>query len=157
MPALAYFITWTCYGTWLHGDKRGSVDDSHNRYGMPYLPENSARKDRVLHELAESPWVMSDADRADICAAIGHTAQVRAWHIHELNVRTNHVHVVVRAFGEEPEHVAGIFKTWATRALSPLDVIKGAPSSGRIRRAPDMSSMTTRSLRHADTFSTSSK
>ena len=23
---LAYFITFTCYGNWLHGDERGSVD-----------------------------------------------------------------------------------------------------------------------------------
>ena len=25
MQALAYFITWTTYGTWLPGDKRGWV------------------------------------------------------------------------------------------------------------------------------------
>jgi hypothetical protein len=23
---LAYLITFRCYGTWLHGDKRGSID-----------------------------------------------------------------------------------------------------------------------------------
>jgi hypothetical protein len=25
MPVLAYFITWTTYGTWLHGDARGWI------------------------------------------------------------------------------------------------------------------------------------
>jgi hypothetical protein len=28
---LAYLITFRCYGTWLHGDSRGSVDRFHNR------------------------------------------------------------------------------------------------------------------------------
>ena len=38
--ALAYFITFRCYGTWLHGDERGSVDRFHNIYGMPFIPKN---------------------------------------------------------------------------------------------------------------------
>ncbi len=31
VPRLTYLITFTCYGTWLHGDERGSVDRDHNR------------------------------------------------------------------------------------------------------------------------------
>ena len=27
---LAYFLTWTCYGTWLHGDEPGQ-DGDHGR------------------------------------------------------------------------------------------------------------------------------
>ena len=42
--ALAYFITFRTYGTWLHGDKRGSVDRFHNRYGSPRLPPNKLRE-----------------------------------------------------------------------------------------------------------------
>ncbi len=34
---LAYFITFTCCGTWLHGDERGSVDREHNTPGTPVL------------------------------------------------------------------------------------------------------------------------
>ena len=30
--ALAYFISFRTYATWLHGDKRGSIDRFHNRY-----------------------------------------------------------------------------------------------------------------------------
>jgi hypothetical protein len=37
---VGYLITFRCHGTWLHGDKRGSVDRSHNRYGSPLLPYN---------------------------------------------------------------------------------------------------------------------
>jgi hypothetical protein len=37
---LAHLITFRCYGTWLHGDERGSVDRAHNRYRSPYIPVN---------------------------------------------------------------------------------------------------------------------
>jgi hypothetical protein len=37
---LAYFITFRSYGSWLHGDERGSVDRSHNQYGSPFLPHD---------------------------------------------------------------------------------------------------------------------
>jgi len=33
---LAYFLTLRTYGTWLHGDERGSVDAKHNCYNTPY-------------------------------------------------------------------------------------------------------------------------
>jgi hypothetical protein len=35
---LAYFITFTTYGAWLHGRKPGSVDRDHNAPGTPFLP-----------------------------------------------------------------------------------------------------------------------
>jgi hypothetical protein len=35
---LAYFFTFRAYGTWLHGDERGSVDRFHNQYGTPFRP-----------------------------------------------------------------------------------------------------------------------
>ncbi len=37
---LGYHITFRCYGTWLHGDERGSVDRFHNRYGSPLISPN---------------------------------------------------------------------------------------------------------------------
>lgn len=38
---MAYFISLRVYGTRLHGDKRGSVDRSHNVYGTPKIAPNS--------------------------------------------------------------------------------------------------------------------
>jgi len=36
---LAYLISFRTYGTWLHGDPRGSVDRrTHNKYGTPKIP-----------------------------------------------------------------------------------------------------------------------
>jgi hypothetical protein len=46
--ALAYFITFTTYGTWLHGmDKElGSVDVRHNAYATPFLGPDARRMSR---------------------------------------------------------------------------------------------------------------
>jgi len=40
--SLGYLITFRAYGTWLHGDSRGSVDRFHNRYGSPLIPQIDA-------------------------------------------------------------------------------------------------------------------
>jgi hypothetical protein len=32
---IGYLITFRSYGTWLHGDERGSVDRNHRAYGTP--------------------------------------------------------------------------------------------------------------------------
>jgi len=37
---LAYLISFRTARSWLHGDKRGSIDRFHNGYGSPYLPPN---------------------------------------------------------------------------------------------------------------------
>ena len=48
--ALAYFITFSTYGTWLHGTTKGkgSVDREHNQHGCPSLrPTPCAKPDRA--------------------------------------------------------------------------------------------------------------
>ena len=119
MPApLAYFLTWTCYGTWLHGDDRHSVDDNHNQPGTPHLRPNHARValDRAL--MRHPPFVLSDHAR-DLCTStITAHAEIRRWTLRALNVRTNHVHLVVACPPEvKPETAMEQFKAWCTRRL----------------------------------------
>jgi len=40
---VAYFITFNCYGTWLHGEKSTSVDRFNNTPGTDFLSLNSKR------------------------------------------------------------------------------------------------------------------
>ena len=42
---------------------------------------------------------------------------LRNWFLHAVNVRTNHVHVVVTAAGYAPATVRDQFKSWCTRKL----------------------------------------
>lgn len=116
MPPLAYLITWTTYGTWLHGDQRGSADPDHNRHGTPYLSEQSGRARFEASELKHKPVTLNSESRRIVTDTITDHIDHRGWILHALNVRTNHVHVVVSG-NAEPEKMMREFKAWATRRL----------------------------------------
>ena len=117
---MAYFISFRTYGTWLHGDERGSVDRVHNQYGTPFLPpdEDWHRQDEQL--LEHTPVVLTQDQRRTVELAIRETCVTRNWILRALNVRTNHVHVVVSTNTRRPELALNAFKTKATRRLRRL-------------------------------------
>ena len=115
--ALAYFITFTCYGTWLHGDDRGSVDLTHNRYGDPVLPADADRFASQRAALRDPPYRLDEPRRAIVVRAIREVALEQRWDLLAVHARSNHVHVVVRA-GEMIERVLSAFKAAATRCLN---------------------------------------
>jgi hypothetical protein len=92
---LAYLITFRCYGTWLHGDERGSIDRFHNRFKSPYIEPNEKWQRHNTEALEAEPVTLDASQRKSIDAAIRETCVVRKWYLHAVNVRTNHVHVVV--------------------------------------------------------------
>src|SRR5262249_27026218 len=101
---LAYFISFRSCGTWLHGDRRGSIDRFHNRYGEPYLPPNRAWQRHNRKQVKTDPFVLGARERGSVEKTIRETCSIRNWHLHALNVRTNHVHTVVTA-NRKPELV----------------------------------------------------
>ena len=60
MP-LAYFITFTVYGVWLHGRETGSVDKEHNLPGTPFLPADPIREATMLANMREAPYLLDAA------------------------------------------------------------------------------------------------
>ena len=113
---LAYFISFRSYGTWLHGDKRGSIDRFHNRYREPYMAPNEAWQLHNQKQLKKDPFILGARARQSVEKAIRETCLIRKWHLHAFNVRTNDVHTVVTA-NREPELVLNAFKANATRQL----------------------------------------
>ena len=113
---LAYFITWTCRGTWLHGDGRGSVDREHNAYGTAMIPPDATMYAKSAARLKQDSLELTAADRLLVAGAIKATCSHRGWTIHALAVRSNHVHSVVSA-DATPERVMHDLKAWSTRAL----------------------------------------
>jgi hypothetical protein len=89
---LAYFISFRSYGTWLHGDNRGSIDRFHNRYRSPYIPANKKWLHYNEQRLKAKPLLLKAAHRKSIEAAIRETCKIRNWLLQAINVRTNHVH-----------------------------------------------------------------
>jgi REP element-mobilizing transposase RayT len=94
---LGYLITFRAYGTWLHGDDRGSVDRHHDIYGLPTLPPSSRRKQIERTLLKQQPVKLSRSQRVAIDSSIRETCTIRKWELWALNVRTNHLHCVVTA------------------------------------------------------------
>jgi len=118
MPCLAYFLTWHTYGTWLHGDTRGSVDLDHNRFGTPFLPPDAVRLEKAKGRMKQEPFVLTRDMREVVDQAIRDHASHRSWRVLALNVRSNHVHLGLGNFGDySPEQVMQQCKSWGTRRL----------------------------------------
>lgn len=113
---LAYLLTWTCYGTWLHGDERGSVDEEHNRYGEAFLEEDAGREYEEFRSLNDGPETLSAAAREVVAAVVVKHCGIRRSSLRAENVRTNHVHVVV-SVDVEPDAAMSQLKAWTTRGL----------------------------------------
>ena len=113
---LAYLISFRTYGTWLHGDERGSIDRFHNRYRSPYIPPNARWHCYNQQQLRTKPLILAASQRKAIEAALRETCGIRKWELLAFNVRTNHIHTVVSA-NRKPELVLIAFKANATRQL----------------------------------------
>ena len=113
---LAYLITFRAYGTWLHGDSRGSVDRFHNKYGTPLIVPNRRWVQYNERALKRPPCKLTARRRGAIDAAIRETCKIRKWNLWTVSTRTNHVHTVVSA-NCDPEIVLNAFKANATRKM----------------------------------------
>ena len=114
----AYFITWTTYGAWLPGDDHGWVDKHHCGAEQPYRAPDPTKKAAALTRMAEAPLTLTLQMRLLVANAIRETCDYRHWFIHQLNVRSNHVHIVVTAPHTTPGDVMGDLKSYASRALN---------------------------------------
>jgi len=118
---LAYFISFRCYGTWLHGDVRGSVDRSHNAYGGPFLAPDEQREYEEFRRLKHETVSLDEKRRPVVEKTIREVCEHRNWLLRAINVRTNHVHTVVTA-DRDPEPVMDTFKAYATRRMTEAEL-----------------------------------
>ena len=109
---LALFLTWTTYGTWLPGDRRGW-----SRPGRRHLPEHPLRERAARRRMADEPCLLSHRQRRTVADTVLAHCEVRGWSLHAGVARSNHVHVVLSALGVEPPEVRRQLKAWTTRRL----------------------------------------
>ena len=114
---LAYLVTFRSYGTWLHGDERGSVDRFNNRFQSPYIAANERWLRHTARQLRGEPVSLDAPRRAAVAEAIRETCLLRGWLLRAVNVRTNHVHVVASVGGTKPGLALNAFKANATRQM----------------------------------------
>jgi REP element-mobilizing transposase RayT len=113
--AIAFFSTWTTYGTWLPGDPRGWYE--HGR-GLQE-PDARLRLEAMLR-MTDSAVVLDTAQRRLVEQTIADHCAIRDWTLHAVNCRSNHAHVVVTAPGRPIELPREQFKSWCTRRLKAL-------------------------------------
>jgi REP element-mobilizing transposase RayT len=133
-----WLLTWTTYGTWLPGDRRGFVSNVRDgpgpevRHNIPGTPcdagDERVRQRAVDHLVGEPVWLT--AEQAGIVVEqFQQTAAYRGWSLLAVAVMANHVHLVVGVPGDpDPAKVLHDFKSYATRALKARGQV---PSGGR--------------------------
>ena len=109
---LAFLLTWTTYGTWLPGDRRGWVDKP-GKFREPDLRFTESNRARMT----ETALILNDTQRQIVETTILAHCNIRNCTLHAINCRTNHVHVVVTAPQRAPDDVMNEFKSWCTRKL----------------------------------------
>ncbi len=98
-------ITWTCYGTWLPGDRRGYVSDTlrrgesripkQNTPGTPYTADDKHTR-KLASQRQKWPTVhLTDAQASVVAERLVDSAKERDWRIVRGAVMSNHVHVII--------------------------------------------------------------
>jgi len=114
MSALAYFITFTTYGTWLHGDKRNSVVHCGN--GTKLLTPNKAMENDEKCRMKYATVFLDAAKRKIVLKTVVEHCKIKEWKLWAVHIQSNHVHVIVSA-AVPVERVMTQLKAWATRKL----------------------------------------
>ena len=114
---LAYLITFRCYGTWLHGDERGSYRRSSRVIsGVLRIPPRPGLKRAESQQLKHPAVRLNKKQRAVVEQAVREVCLHREHRLRAINVRTNHAHSVASALSD-PEPILDAFKSYSTRAL----------------------------------------
>ncbi len=111
-----YHIVFHTYGTWLTGDERGSVKAPENKPGQTILDHQPRLIAHIKSQMRQKPIQLNGPMRGAVEAANQEVCRHRGWKLYALNVRQNHVHVVVGA-PCEADKIGKDFKSYATRAL----------------------------------------
>jgi REP element-mobilizing transposase RayT len=109
---LAFFITWTLYGSHLQGDERGwRRRRKGHQLPQPLLADWHRR--RLKYDVV----LLSPDERKLVEAECAYHCNHRGWHLWEVNARSTHVHLVVTADGYSGKTVRDQLKANCTRAL----------------------------------------
>ncbi len=113
---IAYLITFTTYGTWLHGKDSGSVHHELNQFGTPQLIGDESLERQEIGQLKGPPVSLDEARRSVVRDTIADVATHRGWTLQIVHVRSTHIHAVISA-EVSPEKVMNDLKSYSKRRL----------------------------------------
>ena len=108
---LAYMVTWTTYGTWLQGDRRGYVKNARILNPNPNLASAN------LRNLKKPPVTLTTIQEQIVNHAIVAKAEQLAQTILAIAVCKDHVHLVIGYNGTPIEYTLKHYKNAAMVAL----------------------------------------
>jgi len=108
---LAYMVTWTTYGTWLQGDKRGYVKNGR------ILKPDAKMQAANLRNLQKHPLSLTAIQKAIVAKAIAGKAEQLGQNVLAIAVCQNHVHLVIAYNGTPIEYSVKHYKNAAISAL----------------------------------------
>jgi REP element-mobilizing transposase RayT len=118
---IAFFFTWSTYGTWLPGDARGWTEYRHG-FQLPDPILELECKARMTDDACR----LTPEQRQRVHDQIAETCEHRHWVLHAVNCRTNHVHVVLSS-PTAPKTIREQLKAWCTRRLKEQQAAAGVP------------------------------
>ncbi len=114
---MTYLITFSCYGSHLHGQAAGSVDRRHNLPGSRLVEAEPRRAKAEFERMDQPPYALDESRRGAVLRALRRRCQEQRWTLLAAHVRTSHVHLVVEAEAR-PERVMNDMKSYASRCLN---------------------------------------
>ncbi len=108
---IGYMITWTTYGTWLQGDKRGYVKNG------TILPANDKLKSANQNQQKFQTVELNSSQKHIVRKAILQEAQKINQKIPAIAVCSNHVHIVAKVSSESIEQIVHRYKRLSTFVL----------------------------------------
>lgn len=108
---IGFMATWTTYGTWLQGDKRGYVKNGTVLEANAELEKHN--KKLLQHIEVNTPKHL----RSTVKNAILQEAKELGQKVYAIAVCNNHVHIIVESIGKRCWYSVGRFKRAATKAL----------------------------------------
>lgn len=123
-----WFLTWTTYGSWLPGDRRGFVgrvlDESgefinRNELGTPPAFPNEALLESSRNLLKSPPVSLNNLQARELLEQFQETSRIRGWLAIAIGIMRTHIHVVIGVPGDpKPETILGNFKAYGSRRLN---------------------------------------
>ena len=108
---IGFMATWTTYGSWLQGNKKGYVKNG-------TISDENAELEKSNKELLKHDIIKIPKDlRETVKNAILKESEEIGQKVYAIAVFSNHVHIVVESIGRSCGYSIGRFKRAATKAL----------------------------------------
>jgi REP element-mobilizing transposase RayT len=122
---IAFFLTWSTYGTWLPGDARGWIE-----YRRGFQLPDPILELECAARMTEDACRLAPHQRERVHKQVAETCEHKRWLLHAVNCRTNHVHIVLSSTAH-PKIIREQLKAWCTRRLNEQQADSGIPEQER--------------------------